>query len=169
MTPSCHHKRPTPAITFFDRINRLRSKVKHCLLLLGFNMGPKTTDLKEIKDDLEEEMSIDREGDDNDDSVADSAATGEDATKNNSGSSMKDDKNVMRSKLAAFVILALAAIGLGLMTFFLTRGEELDDFKDQVSPKAKRRREVHCARENHDKILMDLLCLPVWRLCRGVD
>lgn len=44
-----------------------------------------------------------------------------------------DDRNVLRSKMCAFMILGLAAVGLGFMTFFLTRGDELNDFEDQVS------------------------------------
>lgn len=45
----------------------------------------------------------------------------------------RDDRIVWRSKRAAFLVLALAALGLGAMTFFLTRGEEIGDFEKQVS------------------------------------
>jgi hypothetical protein len=43
------------------------------------------------------------------------------------------DGYVLKSKSAAFIILAMSAIGLGFMAYYLTRSEELDDFKDQVS------------------------------------
>ena len=43
------------------------------------------------------------------------------------------DKNVLRSKTAAFIVLGMAAVGLGFMTFFLTRREEISDFEEQVS------------------------------------
>ena len=91
-------------------------------------MGPQAKDLKE--------MANGHDGDD-DDSVAETSNTGEGEKGDNNNSknhgSVSGDKNVLRSKFAAFVILALAAVGLGLMTFFLTRGEELDDFEGQVS------------------------------------
>ena len=43
------------------------------------------------------------------------------------------DKNVTRSKKAAFFVLGLAAVGLGFMTFFLMRKVEVTNFEDQVS------------------------------------
>lgn len=70
-----------------------------------------------------------------DDSVAGESAMSmsDDQNKNNSTTSRREDKNVLRSKNAAFVILGLAAVGLGFMTFFLTRGEEIADFEEEVS------------------------------------
>lgn len=55
------------------------------------------------------------------------------------GSRTADDRNVRRSKAVAFLILGLAAIGLGFMTFFLTRKGEVDDFEDQVSSSTRKR------------------------------
>ena len=66
-----------------------------------------------------------------DESVAETHLS-EEQTKTNAS---HDDKNVLRSKTAAFVVLGLAAVGLGLMIFFLTRGEEISDFEEQVSSK----------------------------------
>ena len=69
-----------------------------------------------------------------DDSVAgESALSLSDEQNKNSSSSHREDKNVVRSKTAAFVVLGLAAMGLGFMTFFLTRSEEIADFEQQVS------------------------------------
>jgi len=86
-------------------------------------MGPQTTDIKDMSNGREED----------DDSVADTTNTDERETRKRSVAPTSEDKNVVRSKFAAFVILALAALGLGTMTFLLTRNEELRDFEDQVS------------------------------------
>ena len=70
-----------------------------------------------------------------DESVADSETQlSEDPAKTNDS---HDDKNVLRSKTAALVVLGMAAVGLGLMIFFLTRGEEISDFEEQVSSNDK--------------------------------
>ena len=65
-----------------------------------------------------------------DESVAETHVTEEGQ---NTRETIHDDKIVLRSKTAAFVVLGMAAMGLGLMIFFLTRGEEIDGFEEQVS------------------------------------
>ena len=77
--------------------------------------------------------TIEEGGDDLSVSNSDSHATGTNDQSNKSFS-MSVDKDVLRSKTAAFIVLGLAAVGLGFMTFFLTRSGEIDDFESQVSP-----------------------------------
>jgi hypothetical protein len=51
---------------------------------------------------------------------------------NKSVTTMSVDKDIRRTKSVAFFVLGLAAVGLAVMTFFLTRSEELNDFESQV-------------------------------------
>lgn len=94
--------------------------------------------MKKSDPEAAKQPTTEDEGDDA--SVADNSAsdshqtsTNDDSDKTKGLGSLLMDKFLLRGKVAAFFILGLAAVGLGAMTFFLTRGEEMDNFENQVS------------------------------------
>jgi hypothetical protein len=59
--------------------------------------------------------------------------TNDESNKTRKGRFLALDRGLLSSRVAAFFVLGLAAVGLGAMTFFLTRGQELDEMERQVS------------------------------------
>ena len=62
-----------------------------------------------------------------------------------------EDRIILRLKILALVVLSLAAAGLGLATYFVTRNEEEHDFESDVST-------LYCVESRNKHRIMLTLC-----------
>ena len=67
------------------------------------------------------------------DPSASSGTNGESSMLNNAAMGKNEEKNVLRSKMLVYIVLALAAAGMGYAVYHFLKADETNDFEVQVS------------------------------------